>query len=167
MPCWHTTAPCVDSLCRHPTDSRSCIWSAAIAYCFGCVQRWRLVRQLAFFGHHRVLSVCVDAAIIAWTISRKKLENILNSYFFGDMIRPTQQTTQRQQPIEVATHAPCCGTQGKTRVSVEAGDPSVSEFRGFAVTRPANDGCTGMIASTAVSTLRTWLSVHAGCSVQR
>ena len=90
MPCWHTTAPCVDSLCRHPTDSRSCIWSAAIAYCFGCVQRWRLVRQLAFFGHHRVLSVCVDAAIIAWTISRKKLENILNSYFFGDMIRPAQ-----------------------------------------------------------------------------
>lgn len=70
------------------------------------------------------------------------------------MICPTQQTTQRQQLIEVATHAPCCGTQGKTRVSVEAGDPSVSEFRGFAVNRPANDGCTGMIASTAVSTCR-------------
>ena len=69
-------------------------------------------------------------------------------------LHPTQQTTQRQQLIEVATHAPCCGTQGKTRVSVEAGDPSVSEFRGFAVTRPANDGCTGMIASTAVSTRR-------------
>ena len=82
------------------------------------------------------------------------------------IIHPTQQTTQRQQLIEVATNAPCCGTQGKTRISVEAGDPSVSGFRGFAVTRPANDGCTGMIASTAVSTCRV-ISVHASCPVQR
>lgn len=86
--------------------------------------------------------------------SIKIIPNVLTQPNTNVIIHLTQHTTQRQQLIEVATHAPCCGTQGKTRISVEAGDPSVSEFRGFAVTRPANDGCTGMIASTAVSTCR-------------